>query len=175
MVQVRRSWVRIPVAATFFTHKISVKVNFHCLALEICSYISVHCIIVKFVSCAYVADVPQIWINIKKNFYLITITAICSASTMTIDHGWIHFNQHCTLLIILANVQSQSWSLKNKLSNAGCTQGAWMGSQLHNNFQASQVVHGADDVCTTPEPGQFNEDLWSPSYCTRLECPVLFY
>ena len=97
---------------------------------------------------------------------------------MTIDHGWIHFNQHCTLLIILANVQSQSWSLKNKLSNAGCTQGAWMGSQLHNNFQASQAVYGADDVWATPiflEPGQFNEDLWSPSYYSKLECPILLY
>ena len=32
--QVRRSWVRIPVPAAFFTHEISVKVYLHHLALE---------------------------------------------------------------------------------------------------------------------------------------------
>ena len=44
--------------------------------------------------------------------------------------------------------------------------GALMASQLRHNFQASQAVHGADDVSTPPflEPGQFNRHLCSPSW-----------
>ena len=69
MVQVKRSWVWIPVLATFFTHEISVKGNFHCLALEICIYISVSFLIVKFSSPVYVPDESRI----QKNITLIII------------------------------------------------------------------------------------------------------
>ena len=36
-----------------------------------------------------------------------------------------------------------------------------MTSQLRHYFQASQAVHGADDVTTPQEPGQFLGCLWS--------------
>ena len=38
---------------------------------------------------------------------------------------------------------------EEKVKNVGCTKGALITSQLRHNFQASQAVHGADDI-TTP-------------------------
>ena len=43
-----------------------------------------------------------------------------------------------------------------KWTKAGCAEDAFMTSQLHHNFQASQVMHGADDVITAHFKSQVN-------------------
>ena len=38
------------------------------------------------------------------------------------------------------------WALQKKYTKGGYTKGALMSSQLRHHFQASQAVHGADDI-----------------------------
>ena len=45
---------------------------------------------------------------------------------------------------------------RRKSANTGCTEGAWVTSQLRHNNQASQVLHGADDITTLNFYNQVN-------------------
>ena len=69
---VRRSWVRIPVPATFFTHVISVQVYLHYLAIVVVHGAWVRCKMYHFIS----YYMWQLYLNGIKIFFQIIICAI---------------------------------------------------------------------------------------------------
>ena len=64
----------------------------------------------------------------------------CSAVAATL--GWKKYDFDYTHIIKVNRIRLG----KKKKRYSGCTEGAWMTSQLRNNFQASQSVRGGDDV-----------------------------
>ena len=44
----------------------------------------------------------------------------------------------------------KGWALAENLTNQVCNEGVLMTSQLHHFFQASQAVHGADNITNPP-------------------------
>ena len=63
----------------------------------------------------------------------------------------------------------KGWSLKKKLANTSCTEGARMTSQLCHNFQGSQAVHGGENIdIPNFRARSLHERLWSQSWYSYL-------